>query len=96
MTPKEETVLGIIQSDIAGIHMEFKTLNGRMVKAENHVYDHHDEIYGNDEKQIKGMKKDLQEVHDLRVGAKAIGWFIGLIGLANLGTLVMLWQHIGS
>lgn len=73
--------LEIIQADIAGIHSEFKTLNG-VVKR------HEEEIFGDDKRRQKGLRLEMDEIHDLM--QKARGVIYAVIILGGVDVLVRL------
>lgn len=93
--PPRDTLLEIIQADIAGIHGELKAINGRLTKSEIRIESLDDEVYGNPDRRIEGIKVMIQDFHDIKVAAKAILWFLGFVGVGNLTALVVLWSRLG-
>ena len=88
---EEQRYLEIIQADIAGIHAELKTLNNRTRKAEERTQDLWEDVYGNEERKVIGIKELVTRFGQYETGAKALLWFFGIVGIGNAITLLFLW-----
>jgi len=71
--PTEESKqLEVILGKLHSIEKQVTSING-------HVRRHEEEIFGDDKKKTVGLRPEMDTVHDLIVGLKAVLWVLGSV-----------------
>lgn len=68
------------KSQTVGIEVKLTGIDGRVVDLE-------EEVYGNREKAVIGLKPQMRDVQRLIERGKGVMWFMGIIGISNIVVL---------
>ncbi len=66
------------------------TAERRLDIHEDRIGDLEDEVFGNEEKKIPGLKAHAQRAHDIIERARGVIWFMGFVGFTNLVAIIWL------
>ena len=71
---------------------------GQLQKINGTIADHHDDLYGNPGRQIRGIKPTV-ESHDKAISAartsfRTVLTLIGVVGTSNVAALLLLWNRV--
>ena len=94
MTPAEQALVGVMRRELEPITAETHRLVNHMKDINGTVRRHNEEIFGDSNKGTRGLRLEMDEIHDMLVAARAaartVKWLAATFGGGNLIALAVL------